>query len=358
MRASRSKLILATVTCALTLLFTGVARQACSADSSVTLQGTGATFPAPLYQKWFTEYSQQHPNVEINYQALGSGAGIKQFQQGLINFGASDAAMTDEQMAAVKEGVVLIPMTAGSVVLAYNLPDGPKELKLSREAYAGIFLGKITQWNDPRLVALNPKVKLPGTPISPVHRADGSGTTFVFTSYLSAVSPSWKSDVGAATSVNWPQGSGARGNDGVAATTHNTPGGIGYVENAYATRNHLTTTQLRNKDGHFVSPSMTAFTTAAAHGDWAHAANYAVNLIDQPGELTWPIVSATFIELPKDAKDPARSANVIRFFDWAYRNGDSMALDLEYVPLPLSVKNAVRNAWHSEVKGADGKPLF
>src|SRR5262249_6009712 len=221
---------------------------------------------------------------------------------------------------------------------------------------ADIFAGTITKWNDPKLVELNRGVKLPSLAIAPVHRADGSGTTFVFTSYLSAVSPDWKSKVGASTSVNWPAGAGAKGNDGVAATTHNTRGGIGYVENAYATQNKLITTQLRNKAGKFVEPTMATFSAAAANGDWAGAKNYAVNLIDQPGDQSWPIVSATFIGLPKDPKDATRSANVMRFFDWAYKNGDSIAISLEYIPLPDAVKASVRNAWHTEVRGPDGQP--
>ena len=223
----------------------------------------------------------------------------------------------------------------GAVVVIVNLPGiKPNELKLTGELLADIFVGKITKWNDPKLVALNPGVTLPNLAIAPVYRADGSGTTFVFTSYLSAVSPEWKSKVGASTSVNWPAGAGAKGNDGVAATVHNTRGGIGYVENAYATQNKLVTTQLRNKAGQFVEPTMASFTAAAASGDWANAKNFAVNLIDQPGEKSWPIVSATFILLPKDPKDPARSAAVMKFFDWAYKNGDSIASGLEYIPLP------------------------
>ncbi|MBN8907568.1 MAG: substrate-binding domain-containing protein, partial [Rhodospirillales bacterium] len=184
------------------------------------------------------------------------------------------------------------------------------------------------------------------------------GTTFVYASYLSAVSPTWKDKVGANTSVRWPAGAGAKGNDGVAATVHNTRGGIGYVEFAYAAQNKLTTVQLRNKAGHYVSPTMEAFSAAASNGDWANAKNFAVNLIDQPGEKSWPIVSATFIELPKDPKDPARSANVIKFFDWAYKRGDAAASSLEYIALPEKVKDAVRAAWHAEVKAPDGKPIF
>jgi len=201
-------------------------------------------------------------------------------------------------------------------------------------------------------------VKLPNLAIAPVYRADGSGTTFVYTSYLSAVSPEWKDKVGAATSVRWLAGAGAKGNDGVAATVQNTRGGIGYVEFAYASQNKLNTVQLRNKDGHFVKPEIDAFSAAAANGDWKGAKNFAVNLIDQPGATSWPIVSATFILLPKDPKDPARSANVLKFFDWAYSNGNAIATSLEYIPLPEAVKAAVRSAWHTEIKTPDGKPVL
>jgi phosphate transport system substrate-binding protein len=201
-------------------------------------------------------------------------------------------------------------------------------------------------------------VTLPALAIAPVYRADGSGTSFVYTSYLSAVSPEWKDKVGAATSVAWPAGAGAKGNDGVAATVHNTRGGLGYVENSYATRNHLVTTQLKNKSGQFVTPSKESFAAAAEAADWPHVQNFAVSLIDLPGEKAWPIVSPTFIELPKDPKDPARAAEVIKFFDWAFRNGNAIAEELEYIPLPPAVQNSVRSSWHAEVKGSDGKALY
>src|SRR5271169_1256360 len=228
------------------------------AADSITLQGTGATFPAPLYQKWFSEYNKLHPEVQINYQALGSGAGVKQFQQGLVNFGASDAAMTDAEIAKVKEGVVLLPMTAGSIVLAYNIPDGPNELKLSREAYAGIFLGKITQWNDPIIAKANAGAKLPDTKITVVTRSDGSGTTFVFTSHLSAISDAWKGGPGHGTTVNFPVGVAGKGNPGVTALVKQTPGAIGYVEYAYAYQNKMPMASLENKSGSFVAPTLQA----------------------------------------------------------------------------------------------------
>jgi phosphate transport system substrate-binding protein len=320
------------------------------------ITGAGATFPAPVYTKW-GEAAKAATGLELNYQAIGSGGGQNQILNRTVDFGASDAPMDAAKLADGK--LLQFPTVMGAVVIIVNVPDvKANEIKLTGELVADIFAGTITKWNDPKLVELNRDVKLPNLAIAPVHRADGSGTTYVFTSYLSAVSPEWKSKVGASTSVNWPAGAGAKGNDGVAATTHNTRGGIGYVENAYATQNKLITTQLRNKAGKFVEPTMPSFSAAAANGDWANAKNYAVNLIDQPGDKSWPIVSATFIELPKDPKDPARSANVMKFFDWAYKNGDSIASSLEYIPLPDAVKAAVRSAWHSEIKTPDGKPVM
>jgi phosphate transport system substrate-binding protein len=240
----------------------------------------------------------------------------------------------------------------GAVVPIVYIPGVElDQLKLTGELLAEIYAGKITKWNDPKLVEMNHGVSLPNLAIAPVYRADGSGTSFVFTSYLSSVSPDWKSSVGAATSVKWPAGSGAKGNDGVAATVKNVRGGIGYVENAYATQNKLITAQLRNHAGHFVKPMHESFEAAAKNGDWAGAKNFAVNLIDQPGDTSWPIVSATFILLPKDPKDTTRSGNVVKFFDWAYKNGGKIAESLEYIPLPAAVQDAVRSAWRSQVKG-------
>jgi phosphate transport system substrate-binding protein len=327
-----------------------------AAPRAQQITGAGATFPAPVYTKW-GEAAKSATGLELNYQAIGSGGGQNQILNRTVDFGASDAPMDAAKLESGK--LLQFPTVMGAVVVIVNLPDVKEnEIKLTGDVLADIFEGKITKWNDPRLVELNKDMKLPSLAIAPVHRADGSGTTFVFTSYLSAVSPSWKDKVGASTSVNWPAGAGAKGNDGVAATTHNTRGGIGYVENAYATQNRLITTQLRNKAGQFVQPTMASFSAAAANGDWAGAKNYAVNLIDQPGATSWPIVSATFILLPKDPKDPARSGNVIKFFDWAYKNGDSIATSLEYISLPQPVKDSVRSAWRSEIKGPDGKPVM
>jgi phosphate transport system substrate-binding protein len=255
--------------------------------------------------------------------------------------------------AKLRSGNLLqFPTVMGAVVPIINIPGVEADkLRLDGPTLAAIFLGNIAKWNDPKITGLNPGVSLPNLAIAPIHRADGSGTTFVFTSYLGSVSPEWKDKVGASTSVEWPSGAGARGNDGVAAGVRNTRGGIGYVENAYATQNHLATVQLRNKDGQFVAPSMETFSAAAQNGDWGRAQNFAVSLIDQPGSKSWPIVSATFILVPKNPKDQARQANVIKFFDWAYKNGDDDAKQLEYVPLPQNVKDSVRKAWQTDLKG-------
>src|SRR5271169_1968168 len=272
------------------------------AADSITLQGTGATFPAPLYQKWFSEYNKLHPEVQINYQALGSGAGVKQFQQGLVNFGASDAAMTDAEIAKVKEGVVLLPMTAGSIVLAYNIPDGPNELKLSREAYIGIFLGKITQWNDPIVAKTNPGAKLPDTKITVVTRSDGSGTTFVFTSHLSAISDAWKNGPGAGKTVNFPAAVAGKGNPGVAALIKQTPGAIGYVEFGYAQQTGMPMASLENKSGKFVKPDLESGKNSLASVQLPD--NLRAWITDPAGADAYPILTHTWLLCYKKYDDP------------------------------------------------------
>jgi phosphate transport system substrate-binding protein len=319
------------------------------------ITGAGATFPAPVYTKW-GEAAKSAIGIELNYQPIGSGGGQNQILNRTVDFGASDAPMAPNKLESGK--LLQFPTVMGAVVIVVNVPGVEmNKLKMSGEMLADIYAGKIKKWNDPKLVEMNKGVTLPNLAIAPVYRADGSGTSFVYTSYLSAASPTWKSSVGAGTSVRWPAGAGAKGNDGVAATVQNTRGGIGYVENAYATQNHLVTVMLRNKAGHFVEPTMANFTSAASSADWGSATDYAVNLIDQAGEQSWPIVSPTFIELPKDPKDPARSAAVMKFFDWAYKNGDKIASSLEYIPLPTAVADSVRAAWHQDIKGPDGKPV-
>jgi len=320
------------------------------------ITGAGATFPAPVYAKW-GEAAKAATGIELNYQAIGSGGGQNQIFNRTVDFGASDAPVDTARLTQYR--LLQFPTVMGAVVPIINLPGiEASQVKLTGELLADIYLGKISKWNDPRLVEANHGVALPNMAVAPVYRADGSGTTFVFTTYLAAVSAEWKAKVGSDTSVKWPAGNGAKGNDGVAATVKQVRGGIGYVENAYATQNKLTTTQLRNKAGNFVTPTLAAFTASANAGDWKGAQNYAVNLIDTAGADAWPIVSATFILLPKDAKDPARSANVMKFFDFAYKSGGDIAKGLEYIALPAAVQDAVRASWHSEIKGPNGAAVW
>ena len=311
------------------------------------ITGAGATFPAPVYTKW-GEAAKAAVGVELNYQAIGSGGGQNQIISRSVDFGASDAPVDAAKLDTNK--LVQFPMVMGAVVPIVNLPGVKQdELKLTGEVLADIYAGKIKRWNDAKIAELNKEVKLPNQAIAPVYRADASGTSYVFTSYLSEQSSDWKSSVGANTSVSWPAGTGAKGNDGVAGTVKNTTGAVGYVENAYATENHLINTQLRNKDGHFVKPTIASFQAAAANADWASAKNYAVSIIDQPGATTWPIVSATFLLLPKDPKDPAREQLVLKWVNWDYEHGDQLAQQLEYVPLPQKVKDLVRTTWKQQL---------
>ncbi len=313
------------------------------------ITGAGATFPAPVYAKW-GEAAKAAVGIELNYQAIGSGGGQNQIFNRTVDFGASDAPVDGAKLAEQK--LLQFPAVMGAVVPIVNIPGVElNKLKLTGEILAEIYAGKITKWNDAKITAINAGLALPALAIAPVYRADGSGTTFVFTSYLSAANAEWKAGVGAAASVKWPAGNGAKGNDGIAATVKQVKGAIGYVENAYATQNKLISTQLKNKAGHFVEPTLAAFSSAAASGDWTKAQNYAVDLIDTAGATSWPIVSATFILLPKDPKDAARSAAVMKFFDWAYTNGGKIASDLEYIALPKPVQDAVRASWKSEIKG-------
>ncbi len=319
------------------------------------ITGAGATFPAPVYAKW-GEAAKAAIGVELNYQAIGSGGGQNQITNRTVDFGASDAPMDSAKLQSAN--LLQFPMVMGAVVPIVNLPGiAANQVKLTGEMLADIYMGKITKWNDPKLVEMNRGVTMPNLAIAPVYRADGSGTSFVFTSYLSSASPDWKSAVGASTSVKWPAGAGARGNDGVAGTVKNTRGAIGYVENAFATQNSLTTTQLRNKAGSFVAPTAAAFQAAASAGNWGGAQNFAVDLIDQQGAASWPIVSATFLLLPKDPKDAARSANVLKWVDWAYSNGGAIATQLEYIPLPKAVQDSVRAAWRTSVM-ANGAAVY
>lgn len=314
-------------------------------DNGQTIQGSGATFPAPLYQRWFVEYNKVHPDVQINYQAIGSGAGIKQFQAGLTNFGASDAAMTDEQIAATKGGVQLMPMTAGIIVLTYNVPGAPSDLKLSREAYTGIFLGKITGWNDPAIAKANPDITLPDTKITVVSRSDGSGTTFVFTTHLTEISDAWKSGPGKGTTVNFPVGVAGKGNPGVTALVKQTPGAIGYVEYAYAKQNGLPMAALENKGGKFVAPGLQAGQEAL--GSVKLPANLRAWIPDPDAPGAYPIVTYTWMLFHTKYDDPKLAAALKDIVMYGLGQGQSFSTDLGYIPLPDSViaddKSALAN---------------
>ncbi len=306
------------------------------AAQAQAITGAGSTFAQPIYQAW-ADASKPATGVSLNYQGVGSGAGQKLIIQRTVDFGASDAPMSADKLAAAK--LVQFPAVMGAVDIAVNLPGvAADRLRLNGPVLADIYLGTVTRWNDPAIAKLNPGMNLPNLPIAPVYRADGSGTTYVFTSYLSKVSPDFKSKVGADKAVSWPAGTGAKGTAGVAGAVKNTTGSLGYVESAYATLNHLTTTQLRTHDGTFIKPTLAGFAAAAAGADWARAKGFAVDLNDQPGAASWPIVSATFVLLPTNPADAAKSAAVVKFFEWALANGDAVATQLQYVALPPAVK--------------------
>jgi phosphate transport system substrate-binding protein len=315
--------------------------------------GAGATFPAPLYAKWADAYNKA-TGVRINYQSVGSGAGIKQIKSKTVDFGASDMPLSDEDLA--KDGMLQFPTVVGGVVPVVNIAGiKPGQIKLTGQVLGDIYLGKITKWNDPALTALNPGVPLPDAAIAPVRRADGSGTTFIFTNYLSKVNPEWKAKVGEGTAVNWPTGAGGKGNEGVAAFVQRLPNSIGYVEYAYVKQNKMTYTQLKNRDGVFVDPSDTAFKAAAAGADWAKTFNQVTT--DQPGKDAWPLTNPTYILMYKSQDKAANASNSLKFFDWAYNNGDKMADELDYVPLPDSVKALVRKQWTDQIKDTSGKAI-
>jgi phosphate transport system substrate-binding protein len=313
------------------------------------ISGAGATFPYPIYSKWADAYKKQ-TGVGLNYQSIGSGGGIKQIKARTVTFGASDMPLKPEE---VKEaGLVQFPMIIGGVVPAVNIKGvQPGQLVLDGATIASIYLGEITKWNDPRIVKLNPKLPLPSTAIAPIYRSDGSGTNFLFSDYLSKSNPKFKDSVGAATSVQWPSGIGAKGNEGVANMTTQTDGAIGYVEYAYAKQNKMSYASLINKDGKVVAPSADTFQAAAASADWAHAQAYYLILTDQTGARSWPITGASFILVYSVPQDPAATNEALKFFNWAYKSGAQMAAELDYVPLPDSLIKQVRATWKAEIKG-------
>jgi phosphate transport system substrate-binding protein len=315
--------------------------------------GAGATFPAPIYAKWADAYHKAN-GARINYQSVGSGAGIKQIRSKTVDFGASDMPLQDEELA--KDGLLQFPTVIGGVVPVVNIKGiAAGQIKLTGAALGDIYLGKITKWNDPALAALNPGVPLPEADISVVRRADGSGTSFIFTNYLSKVNADWKAKVGEGTAVNWPVGAGGKGNEGVAAFVQRLPNSIGYVEYAYVKQNKMTYTLLKNKDGNFVPPSDAAFKAAAAGADWSKTF-YQITT-DQPGKDAWPLSNPTYILMHKVQDKPVPASNALKFFDWAFNQGDQMADDLDYVPLPAAVKDLVRKQWAASIKDAAGKPV-
>ena len=323
---------------------------------AVDITGAGATFPYPIYAKWADAYKKQ-TGVGINYQSIGSGGGIKQITAKTVQFGASDMPMKPDELD--KYGLMQFPAIMGGVVPVYNIKGiASEQITLSGALLADIYLGKVKKWNDAPIAKLNPGVKLPDQAISVVHRSDGSGTTFLFANYLSKVSGEWKSGVGEGTSVKWPTGVGGKGNEGVAAYVSRIDGAIGYVESAYAKQNKLAAAKMVNRDGAVVSPDDSAFKGAAAGADWKSVPGMAVLLTDQPGKGAWPITGASFILIHKSQPQPESAKEVLKFFDWAFKNGQQMAAALDYVPMPEAVVSMIQSAWKSEIKDGSGRPVY
>ncbi|WP_332815610.1 phosphate ABC transporter substrate-binding protein PstS [Ramlibacter sp.] len=315
--------------------------------------GAGASFPAPLYAKWAADYNKA-TGVKINYQSVGSGAGLRQIDAKTVDFGASDAPVKDEDLA--RKGQIQFPTVIGGVVPVVNIKGiAAGQLRLSGPVLGDIYLGKISKWSDPAIKALNPSLNLPDAAIAPVRRADGSGTSFLFTNYLSKVNPEWKAKVGEGTAVNWPAGAGGKGNEGVAAFVGRLPNSIGYVEYAYVKQNRMNYALMQNSAGQFVAPDDTAFKAAAAGAEWSKS--FYQILTNQPGAQAWPITGATFILMHKVQDKPEQAAAALKFFDWAYANGDATAESLDYVPMPAAVKDQIRKLWASEVKDGSGKNI-
>ena len=328
----------------------------CCGAMAADMTGAGATFPYPIYAKWAEAYKAASGNG-LNYQSVGSGAGIKQIKARTVDFGASDMPLTEQELAAA--GLLQFPAIMGGVVAIVNLEGiAPGQLKLTGPVMADIYLGKITLWNAAEIAALNPGVKLPASEITVVHRADGSGTSFLFTDYLSKASPEFKSRIGAGTAVKWAVGVGGKGNEGVAANVQRIKGAIGYVEWAYAKKNRLAHTQLKNRDGQFLQPNDDNFKAAAAGADWARTPGFGVVLTDQAGKTSWPITGASFILMHKVQADPAKGREVLKFFDWAFKNGAASAAELDYVPMSPALVKLVQEAWKSQMKDAAGKPVY
>jgi phosphate transport system substrate-binding protein len=328
---------------ALTLLTAGMTFSTAVA-SAQNINGAGATFPNPIYTRWFNEYSKLHSDVKINYQSIGSGGGIRQVSEGTVDFGASDATMTDQQIAEAKVKVMAIPTVLGAVVPVYNLPGVTQELKFSQDALAGIYLGKITKWNDPYIAKENPGVNLPDQSILPVYRSDGSGTTFIFTDYLSKVSPLFLQQIGRGAAVKWPVGIGQKGNEGVAGMVRQSKYSFGYVELIYAEQNKMQYGMVRNKAGKFVKASTSGVTAAAAANSKNIPADYRVSITDAPGVDSYPISSFTWLLIPVQAKDPAKGKALVGFLDWMLEKGQTEAAEMTYAPLPQALVERVRKS--------------
>jgi len=327
-----------------------------SGAMAADMTGAGATFPYPIYAKWAEMYKASTGNG-LNYQSAGSGAGIKQIKAKTVDFGASDMPLKAEELE--EAGLTQFPAIMGGVVTVVNLPGiTPGQLKLNGKVVGDIFLGTVTKWNAPEIAALNPGVKLPAEDITVVHRADGSGTSFLFTDFLSKSNPDFKSKIGAGAAVKWAVGVGGKGNEGVAANVQRIKGAIGYVEWAYAKKNKMSHTQLQNKDGEFLQPDDENFKAAAAGADWAKTPGFGVILTDQPGKKSWPITGASFILMQKVQPDAAKAKEVLKFFNWAYKNGAASAAELDYVPLPPAVTALVEASWKANLKDASGKAIY
>jgi phosphate transport system substrate-binding protein len=338
------------------LVIGAAAAVAVSTASAADITGAGATFPYPIYAKWAEAYKASTGNG-LNYQSVGSGAGVKQIKAKTVDFGATDSPLKGEDLDA--EGLTQFPAIMGGVVAVVNL-DGvaPGAMKLTGQVIGDIYLGKITKWNAAEITALNPGMKLPADEITVVHRADGSGTSFLWTDYLSKTNPEFKTKVGAGTAVKWVVGVGGKGNEGVAANVQRIKGAIGYVEWAFAKKNKIAHTQLKNKDGQFVQPDDDNFKAAAANAEWTKTPGFGVVLTDQAGKTSWPITGVSFILMHKTQADAAKGKEVVKFFDWAFKNGGAAAADLDYVPLPASVVKLVQDSWKANLKDASGKAIY
>jgi len=325
------------------------------AAQAADITGAGATFPFPIYAKWAEAYKKE-TNIGLNYQSIGSGGGIRQIKSKTVDFGASDMPLKGEDLE--KDGLLQFPAVMGALVPAYNIQGvAAREIKFTGQVLSEIYQGTIKKWNDPKLVALNSGVKLPDANITVVYRSDGSGTTFVWTDYLSRVSPEWKTKIGANTSVQFPVGVGGKGNEGVSASVKQINNSIGYVEYAYAKQNNLAYGLVQNRDGQYPAPDTDSFQAAAAGADWNEAPGFGIIINNQPGAKAWPITSATFILMHKKAANPEQSAAALKFFDWAYKSGDKLATDLEYVPMPANVKDMIRASWKG-ITDNSNKPVF